>query len=321
MSPASKGISNEERQLNLIQALLYTERPVRADELRATVHGYEDYDNDESFRRTFERDKAALLTMGVSLEVVGGAADGGIEGYRIDRKRYYLQMPELTDDELAALRLAVSLVQVGDGSNDEALRRVGGLLAPGDGPLAGAGGPGPVAVLPTPENLDLIFGAITDRATVRFGYRGSQRTVDPLRLDFLRGRWYVSADDHDRGHDLRCFRIDRIEGAVQVGAPGSFRRDAERVVPPPSEAWGFEVDEAVTAQLHVDATHADLVAHRLGGTANATTQKDGSVIFDVEVTNRDGFRWFVIDLVDHAEILGPPDLRQELISWLEGSQP
>jgi proteasome accessory factor B len=44
---------------------------------------------------------------------------------------------------------------------------------------------------------------------------------------------------------------------------------------------------------------------------------DGSVVLRVAVTNRDAFRSFVLGFLDHAEILGPPDIRQQLIDWLE----
>jgi proteasome accessory factor B len=319
MAPAGEKIGIEERQLNLIQALLYTERPLRAEELRALVNGYRGYDNDESFRRTFERDKQALLSMGVPLVVAGAGADGGTEGYRIDRKRYYLEMPDLAEDELAALRLAVSLVQVGDASGEEALWRVGGVVDTGDGPLAGARTAGPVAVLPSSANLDRIFAALTERAQLTFTYKGEERTVDPMRLDFMRGRWYLSADDHSRNGALRCFRVDRIDGQAHVAAPGSFTRAPDRVVPAPSEAWGFDVDDTVTARLLVDESHADLVAHRLGDTARADRQDDGSVLFEFEVRHRDGFRWLVIDLADHAEVVGPDELRQDLIDWVAGA--
>ena len=35
------------------------------------------------------------------------------------------------------------------------------------------------------------------------------------------------------------------------------------------------------------------------------------------MTNRDGFRSFVLGFLDHAEVLSPPDLRDELVAWLE----
>jgi predicted DNA-binding transcriptional regulator YafY len=36
------------------------------------------------------------------------------------------------------------------------------------------------------------------------------------------------------------------------------------------------------------------------------------------VTNRDNFRSFVLSFLDHAEVLDPPELRDDLIAWLEG---
>ena len=50
--------------------------------------------------------------------------------------------------------------------------------------------------------------------------------MDPWRLSFSRGHWYLDGHDHDRG-EPRQFRLDRVEGEVEVGAPGSFERPAD----------------------------------------------------------------------------------------------
>jgi predicted DNA-binding transcriptional regulator YafY len=44
---------------------------------------------------------------------------------------------------------------------------------------------------------------------------------------------------------------------------------------------------------------------------------DGSVVVAMTVTNRDNFRSFVLTFLDHAEVLSPPDLRAEIVAWLE----
>ena len=44
---------------------------------------------------------------------------------------------------------------------------------------------------------------------------------------------------------------------------------------------------------------------------------DGSVVLAVRVTNRDAFRSFVLGFLDHAEVLGPAELRADLVEWLE----
>ena len=43
---------------------------------------------------------------------------------------------------------------------------------------------------------------------------------------------------------------------------------------------------------------------------------DGSAVFRVGVTNVPAFRSFVLGFLDHAEILGPPRLRDDMVAWL-----
>jgi hypothetical protein len=40
------------------------------------------------------------------------------------------------------------------------------------------------------------------------------------------------------------------------------------------------------------------------------------VVFEVGVTDVGAFRSFVLGFLDHAEILGPPELRRDLVEWL-----
>ena len=49
----------------------------------------------------------------------------------------------------------------------------------------------------------------------------------------------------------------------------------------------------------------------------AEERADGSVVVTLAVTNRDGFRSFVLDFLDHAEVLEPAELRAEVVEWLE----
>ena len=35
------------------------------------------------------------------------------------------------------------------------------------------------------------------------------------------------------------------------------------------------------------------------------------------VTNRAAFRSFVLGLLDHAEVLAPPELRADMVAWLK----
>jgi predicted DNA-binding transcriptional regulator YafY len=159
---------------------------------------------------------------------------------------------------------------------------------------------------------------------VTFRYRGRPRHVDPLRLSFRNGHWYLSGIDRDAGED-RLYRLDRVEGDVEAGPPGSAgdgpaaaAAAAGTAVPSPWELGG---DEPVTARLWVDAEQAGWAEGHVGPEAIVARRPDGSVELEVPVTNRDAFRSFVLGFLDHAELLGPPELRADLVAWLESLCP
>ena len=302
-------MSKLERLLNLTAALLATPRPLTAEELRERVEGYPP--PGPAFHRAFERDKDDLRVLGIPLRVERApATNPPVDGYRIDPDDYYLADPGLDADELAALHLASLTVQL-DGLGDrEALWKLGGTL--GGGALAG----GPVASVPNDPSLVPIFQAIIDRRQISFHYRGEDRRVDPWRLDFQRGRWYLTGFDHLRGED-RNYRLDRIDGSVDsvdepIERPGPDRPVTSRPIP----AWELGDDPPTIATVRIDAEQAATARRQLGGAAGETVEPDGSVVFEVPVVNRDAFRSFVLGFLHRAELLEPVAWRNDLVQWL-----
>ena len=302
-----------ERLVNLVVALLDAGRPLSRAEIQRRVPGYGE---DQSARRAFERDKDALRAMGipVALEPLDAHNPELGEGYRIRPEQYQLPDPHLAGDELAALHLAASTVRLGatgDGSPGEAgmaIWKLGG--APGEA-VAGA----PLAALPGSEHLPVLFAALGERRTVRFRYRGGERVVDPYRLSYTGGHWYLIGHDRDRGGD-RNFRLDRMESTPKPGDPGAFERPpgAPAATPVP---WRMGDEDEVQAVLLVDAGQAEWAEARTGVDAVRERRPDGSVVLTLDVTNRAAFRTFVLGFLDHAEILGPPPLREGMVSWLD----
>jgi proteasome accessory factor B len=299
-----------ERLINLVAALLHAERPLTADELRHRLPGYaEDHG---TFRRAFERDKEALRDLGIPVvvEPVDDAAQPGVVGYRIRKEAYYLQDPGLAPDELAALHLAASAVRLDGANGVAALWKLGGELGE-----RGPSSPTAVAALPGAAHLAPVFAAISARRRITFVYRGRGRRWDPWRLSFRNGHWYLAGYDHDAAEE-RLFRLDRIESEVTVtGEAGAFERPPHVGTQPPP--WEMGTDEALTARLLVDAGQAGWAAAHVGPDAVEGWRPDGSVVLAVRVTNRDAFRSFVLGFLDHAEVLGPPELRAEMVDWLE----
>ena len=203
-------MSRLERLINLTAALLNTDRLLTADEVHERVPGYADDRN--TFRRAFERDKETLRDMGVPIST--GLLDPdnpNVVGYRVPRDEYYLPDPELEPDELAALHLAASAVRLEGAGGVEALWKLGGAVAEG-GPVA------ELAALPGAAHLVSLFGAISARQAVSFAYRDATREVDPFRLSFRNGHWYLASTT----------RGARSGRSVSIASPVAWRGSVSR---------------------------------------------------------------------------------------------
>jgi len=296
-----------ERLINLVAALLDTTVPLSAAQIATRVPGYAE--DKVAFRRAFERDKETLREMGVPITVEPvPASDPPVDGYRVSPEDYYLPDPGFAEDELAALHLAAAAVRL-DGANGlAALWKLGGAVAE-DGP------PPVVAALPGAAHLGELFTAIAERRRVTLHYRDQPRHLDPHRLAYRDGHWYLAATDVDKVAD-RWFRLDRAGTLEALGSPGSATSRPERTEARPPPPWAVGGESPVHVRLLVDADQAGWAAGQLGAEAIVERRGDASLVFEVPVTNREAFRSFVLGFLDHAEVLSPPEVRDDLLAWL-----
>jgi predicted DNA-binding transcriptional regulator YafY len=178
------------------------------------------------------------------------------------------------------------------------------------------------ANLPELPGLPALRSASSEHAAVAFTYRGVDRVLDPYGLLLRDGFWYVIG--HDHGHrSVRTYRVDRIEGAVMPQPGTTFERpagfDPAAAFPRDAKQLGADPrEERSAARVLVDASAAAAVERELGAGAAVAHHPDGSAEFDVPCANHDAFRSWVLGLGLHAEVLGPPDVRGELVEWLRG---
>ncbi len=297
-----------ERLANLVTALLDAGERGQGGtsyaEVVAAIPGYPD--GEEARRRAFERDKKLLRDEDIPLVEDNGR-------YWISPEEYYLPDLGLTEDEQLALQLAVAAVPVGGDQGGSALQK----LAIGGGIATGGPGAAPLAALDEHPLLPVLHSAIRRRATVTFSHRGAERTVEPAQLFFRDGNWYLSGFDRLRDA-TRNFRVDRIEGGAEVGAAEAFDRRPLEAEAMPKEPWlyGGAEDEPENAVVHVDAVLATKAVADAGATATIQRHDDGSVTITMPVRQREPFRAWVLGLLDHAEVVGPPGLRDDLVSEL-----
>jgi proteasome accessory factor B len=291
-----------ERLTELVMVLLDSSTPRSFEEL-ADAGLYPD--TDESSRRAFERDKASLKEIGVPLQTRWDDSAHGTARYVLDPSDWFLDL-DLTPAERVALQLAAAAIRLDEDWDERALARLGG----------DPGQPVPViADLPALDALPTLYEAMRRRAEARFVYNGRRRAVLGHGVFYRDGHWYLTADDAGA---VKVFRVDRIDGDVVLGPPGSYQLpdgvDPTAALSDDPLLIG-EGDEVI-AHVTIDRLVAPRV-RRLPGVAVVAEHTDGSIDAELRVRHREAFRSWVLGLRHHAEVTGPPDLRARTVEWLE----
>lgn len=293
-----------ERVLNLLVALLTTNRFLTKQELRDMVDGYRDV---KSFERTFERDKDELRQLGVPIETgTNDPTQDEHDGYRINRRDFELPEIEFTADERLAVGLAAHAWQssIGADATSEALKR---LRAAGAAPDVGRL-PQILAHIPVTEgSFDAIYQALFARREIRFDYDGKLRRVQPWRLYQRRGQWLILGWDLDRSAPRR-FKLNRID------------REAQLV----GREHAYEIPDDVSEHLESPAT-----AHATVAIGDAPELLAGADPVEWEGELPDGFAAYEVSrlheqmIIDDvvvagadAFILAPEEIRERVIDRL-----
>jgi proteasome accessory factor C len=319
------------RQLSLISFLMAERRPVTALEIKQEVEGYSGM-NDDAFARRFYADRAELESLGIELKV-DKPAEGyyEAENYSLPPQNFYLPSIQFTDEELGALRTALSLLD-GEFAYAEPLRlalqqlswgKPSPLSAPENrqvalGVTAGAGG------RELSQRLAKVETAIFRRKTIVFDYytmgrdAQEQRRVDPYHLLFRGGQFYLVGHSHERD-DVRVFRLSRMRGKV------GYASKAEHDFPPPEDfdprgyatRTDWQLGEPIgTARIWI-APQIDWLVERHFGEAGTITPaaeaddapEDGKV-FETEYGDERQIVSWILGLGERARILGPPELAE-----------
>lgn len=301
-----------ERVTDLLLVLLDASRALSLREIAERVPGYPE--GHDARRQAFERDKRLLRDEGVPVLVEPVDGDDQL-GYRVDPDAYYLPDLALDPAEQQALNLAVAGVRLGGATGRAALSKLGTDGLATWSPLAP-----PLVDLPSVTDLPalpVLFDAARQSATVAFGYRDARRHLDVAGIRFRRGHWYVVGFDRDR-QEARTFRVDRMTSTPTLGSPssasvpdgfdtgGGFERGP----------WQFGVGEETDVDVWVDGIEAGRVVAEVGERTVVDRREDGSVVVRLAVTDVEALVTWALGLLDHAEVLGPPEVREAVVDRL-----
>src|SRR5579871_279789 len=319
------------RQLSLISYLMAERRPVTANEIRRDVEGYSVM-NEDAFARRFYADRSELEALGIVLSVEK-PVDGQVEQetYSLRPENFHLPAIEFSDQELAALQTALQLLD-GEFAYAEPLRlalqqitwgRPSPLRSPEQLSVAlaitaSAGGHELSARLAKVETAIFRQKTITfDYYTMERGELGARR-VDPYHLLFQGGEFYLLGYAHERAA-IRVFRLSRIRGKVAYAtkAEHDFRRPADfdpRAYANRAE-WQLGEERGVAEVLLSERIAWQVERHfgRYGEIVPVEGEHDsGDRIFRTAYSNARMIISWVLGLGEHARLLGPPELHEEL---------
>lgn len=306
-----------------------------------------------SARRMFERDKDELRAAGIPLETVRYGIGRGedLEGYRISRNDFYLPYLRLVSEAparggarpypaLGALDLAPAEAALAV----DALRRVADLPSfpfavearsalrklafdidperfPGESVLW-VERPGSREVL---ERLRILSDALLARKRVAFTYHGirrgraTERDVAPYGLFFQRD-WYLVGRDATRDA-IRVFRVARMEG---VRANARAPKQPDYAIPAgfvlrdylDRSAWELGDDgEAIAAEVRFEFP-LSIRAARNGEGEPVREEAGGAAVRRFRVAQANPFLRWILGLGGEAEILSPPELREQYEAML-----
>jgi proteasome accessory factor C len=316
------------RQLSLISYLMAERRPVTAPEIRRDVEGYSVM-NEDAFARRFYADRSELEALGIVL-LVEKPVDGLVEqeNYSLPPENFHLPPIEFSDQELAALRTALQLLD-GEFAYAEPLRlalqqiswgRPSPLSAPEQSTVA-LGITGSAGGHDVSQRLAKIETAIFRRKTIVFEYYTMQsdevgaRRVDPYQLLFQGGQFYVVGRSHERGA-IRVFRLSRIRG--KVGYATKAEHDFQRPANFDPRAYANRIDwqfgEPVdTAEVWIGHRIAWQIERHFGHYGQMRPAgDDGDRIFSTPYADERQLIAWVLGLGEHARIAGPQEVGDEL---------
>jgi predicted DNA-binding transcriptional regulator YafY len=316
------------RQLSLISYLMAERRPVTAPEIRRDVEGYSVM-NEDAFARRFYADRSELESLGIVL-AIEKPIDGLVEqeNYSLPPENFHLPPIAFTDEELAALRTALQLLD-GEFAYAEPLRlalqqiswgRPSPLTAPEQNTVAlgitGSAGGHEVSL-----RLAKIETAIFRRKTIVFDYHTMERDivgarrVDPYQLLYQGGQFYVVGRAHERSA-VRVFRLSRIQG--KVGYATKAEHDFQRPDDFDPRAYASRIhwqfgDSVATAEIWISERIAWQIERHFGRYGQFRSDgSDGSAVFLTPYANPRQIIAWALGLSENARISGPPELVGEL---------
>lgn len=282
--------------------LLVEKREVTAGELAKRL---------EVSERTIYRDIDALSAAGIPVYAQKGK--GG--GIRL-MDQFVLDKALLSQSQQDEVLFALQAIRA-TGGGEEALSRLSALFRRDGGDWLEVDFTDWGSASAERENFSLVKRSILERRPLTFTYYSSageksRRTVEPARLVFKSGCWYLSAFCRSK-QDWRIFRLGRMEELSPEEGSCPPRRPPEQLEPPMPEGY-----RGVDLRLRFAPSAAWRVRDYFHP-RQITPQSDGTLLVECTFPEDQWLLSFLLSFGGQLEVLAPDYWRDILKEELKKS--
>jgi proteasome accessory factor B len=327
-------VERAERLLDLVALFLNARQAIAWSEIQEAFPDDYARGSPEANIRKFERDKADLAELGLTLTYVQGE-ERDKDGYLLDRSSYYLPALTLGKDELAVLYAAgaAALAELAFPFRQDLVHALEKMaFASGADPSLSRDWSRLSVPRERDETTSLgrwvseLSRAVASRKSVEMRYQAqnsgeiTRRRVDPYGLLYRFGAWVLVGHCHLRA-DLRTFRVDRIVDltvnstrprSTDFDVPKDFRLSDHAVTRP----WEYRRHSPMEVVLRLGPDIAFLAERTFQGARTQGSDRKG-VRLILTVSDTNALLRALLPLGPGVEILSPEKLRQQMRALLE----
>jgi predicted DNA-binding transcriptional regulator YafY len=265
-------------------------------------------ESDDAQRQLFGSDKNTIVRdLGIQVrQTVAQGDEAGQTKYWISEEDMCVPELDLTNDELSVLSLALASIHHSVPEASEAMMKLEGM------------NPQRSAVdfnVQVPLIVVRLTEMIQRRQIAHLEINGTSVVVDPSRLLFDKGTWYLIAvvDGEKRLRAIKCAHISPdfsiVEGEASSTKKNLSNRELRKLV------HNVE-DDDVEAQVLVDG-HVAGISWWDSRVRETEALPDGKLRITVQVDDPARLRGWVLGFGTHAVIESPTSLRDDFVKWLE----
>ena len=161
-------------------------------------------------------------------------------------------------------------------------------------------------------NFTLLESVINDKEQISFIFRAKQYKLEPLKLAFFEGFWYLLGFDISQSSNktFKKFYLKDIVQIVRLGIFFEITANIEQKLEKANNVW-FSLENPYPIQLLIDKEVAKYFLRKpLKGQQNLGTNPDGSLEITLNITNQMEIIPLILYYIPHIKVLEPQHLRE-----------